>query len=73
MVRKPRESSKDSFELIPEKANKLHDDRAYTCALASYGLMVERRRAITDRKPRHRMTDLKSMLKVRAPQMKTRF
>ena len=28
MVRKKRESGKDSFELTPEKANKLHDDRA---------------------------------------------
>ena len=28
MVRKKRDSGKDSFELIPEKANKLHDDRA---------------------------------------------
>lgn len=28
MVRKKRESGKDSFELTPEKANKMHDDRA---------------------------------------------
>lgn len=28
MVRKKRDSGKDSFELTPEKANKLHDDRA---------------------------------------------
>ena len=28
MVRKKRESGRDSFELTPEKANKLHDDRA---------------------------------------------
>lgn len=31
MVRKKRESGKDSFELTPEKANKLHDDRALIC------------------------------------------
>ena len=31
MVRKKRDSGKDSFELTPEKANKLHDDRALTC------------------------------------------
>lgn len=30
MVRKKRDSGKDSFELTPEKANKLHDDRALT-------------------------------------------
>lgn len=28
MVRKKRDSRKDSFELTPEKANKMHDDRA---------------------------------------------
>ena len=30
MVRKKRDSGKDSFELTPEKANKMHDDRALT-------------------------------------------
>ena len=30
MVRKKRDSGKDSFELTPEKANRLHDDRALT-------------------------------------------
>lgn len=50
MVRKKRESGKDSFELTPEKANKLHDDRAYTCCMASYALMCERRKAITNKK-----------------------
>ena len=43
MVRKKRESGKDSFELAPEKANKLHDDRAYTACMVSYALMCERR------------------------------
>lgn len=32
MVRKKRESGKDSFELTPEKANKMHDDRALSVA-----------------------------------------
>ena len=31
------------FELIPEKRNKMHDDRAYTAALAGYGLSCMRR------------------------------
>ena len=31
MVRKKGDSGKDSFELTPEKANKLHDDRALNC------------------------------------------
>ena len=30
IVRKKRDSGKDSFELTPEKANRLHDDRALT-------------------------------------------
>lgn len=51
MVRKKRENGKDSFELTPEKQNKLHDDRAYTAALAGYALMCERRKAIIN-KPR---------------------
>ena len=50
MVRKKRDSYKDSFELAPEKANKMHDDRAYVCCMASYGLMMERRKAIIQRK-----------------------
>lgn len=50
MVRIERQSGKDSFELIPEKANKLHDDRAYTLAMCCYGLMKERRKNITSRK-----------------------
>lgn len=32
-----------SFELIPEKRNKMHDDRAYTAALAAYALSCMRR------------------------------
>lgn len=50
MVRKKRESGKDSFELTPEKANKMHDDRAYTACMASYALMQERRKHITQKK-----------------------
>lgn len=50
IVRKRHDSRKDSFELTPEKANKLNDDRAYTAALASYALMCERRKNIVHRK-----------------------
>ena len=53
MVRKERESGKDSFELIAEKANKMHDDRAYTCSLASYALsLIRRQDQIANRKSR---------------------
>ena len=46
IVRKKRESGKDSFDLSPEKANKLNDDRCYTMMLCAYGLMQERRKKI---------------------------
>lgn len=63
MIRKPRESGKDSFELSPEKANRLNDDRAYTLALIAYGLMNERRKHITERK-RKSNYDITKMIKV---------
>lgn len=72
MVRKKRDSGKDSFELTPEKANKLHDDRAYTCCMASYALMQERRKSITQKK-RKQNTDYSSIFKIRAPKKITRY
>lgn len=63
MIRKPRESGRDSFELCPEKANKLHDDRSYCLALAAYGLMVERRKFITERK-RQAQFDITKMISI---------
>lgn len=65
MVRKKRDSGKDSFELTPEKANKLHDDRAYTACMASYALMCERRKAITNRKRPINTNDLINKLPIR--------
>lgn len=56
MVRKKRENGKDSFELTPEKANKLHDDRAYVTCMVSYALMQERRNAIL-KKPKKQNTE----------------
>lgn len=50
IVRKKRDSGKDSFELTAEKSNKLHDDRAYTAAMLSYALMHERRKNIIQKK-----------------------
>ena len=44
MVRKHRDSGKDSFDLTPEKANKMHDDRAYTAAMLGWALSEERRK-----------------------------
>ncbi len=70
MVRKKRESGKDSFELTPEKANKMHDDRAYTTALAAKALMDERRKSIMNRK-RKPSTNLASLLPIRTPKRKS--
>ena len=50
MVRKRRDSGKDSFELIPEKANKLHDDRSYCAALCAWFLSEKRAERIRNKK-----------------------
>lgn len=53
MIRIPRQSGKDSFELCPEKSNRLHDDRAYVTCMCAYALQKERRKNITaKRKPK---------------------
>ena len=61
IVRKKRESGKDAFDLTPEKANKMHDDRAYTAAMLGYALAEERRKDILAR-PKSQNTDLTKLL-----------
>ena len=34
------------FELTPEKANKMHDDRAYTFSMLGWALAEERRKIL---------------------------
>lgn len=63
MVRKRRESGKDSFELTPEKANRLHDDRIYTCSMLGWALSEERRKDML-KKPKIN-SDLINQLPVR--------
>lgn len=65
LIRKKRDSGKDSFELTPEKANKMHDDRAYTAAMACYALMCERRKNITNRRNSSVTSSLVDMLPIR--------
>ena len=65
MVRKKRDSGNDSFELTPEKANKLHDDRSYTCALLAYALMEERRKLILSNRDKPK-TDIAKILPIHA-------
>jgi len=50
MRRIKRESGKDSFELIPEKVGKLHDDRAYTYGMLAHWLHEKRMSNIRIRK-----------------------
>ncbi len=65
MVRKKRDSGKDSFELTPEKAGKLHDDRSYTCALLAYALMEERRKKYMNEKQKPK-TSIANALPIRS-------
>lgn len=65
MVRKKRESGRDSFELTPEKARILHDDRSYVLAMMAYGLAQERRKLILNKKPKHDAKSLVSQLTIR--------
>lgn len=66
MVRKKRDSGKDSFELIPEKANKLHDDRAYTYVMAAYHLSEKRLSNIRN-KTKTNTKNILDQFKIRTP------
>ena len=61
MARKKHDSGRDSFDLIPEKANKLHDDRAYCAAMSGWALAEERRKILLQ-KPKQSTSDLLSKL-----------
>lgn len=65
IVRKKRDSGKDSFDLIPEKQNKLHDDRFYCACLAAYCLSEKRRENIIKRKP---IEDFEQFFEIKRPQ-----
>lgn len=49
MRRIKRDSGKDSFELIPEKIGKLHDDRSYTYVMCAFYLQEVRMSKIRNR------------------------
>ena len=66
IVRKKRESGKDSFELPTEKQNKLHDDRFYCACLAAYWLSEKRRENIVKRKP---IEDLEQFFEFKRPKV----
>ena len=67
IVRKKRDSGKDSFELTPEKANRLHDDRAYCACMAGYFLAQKRLDGIRNKKaqPSTNLIDLFTVTKAK--------
>lgn len=50
MRRIKRDSGKDSFELIPEKVGRLHDDRSYTYVMCAFYLQEKRLENVRSRK-----------------------
>lgn len=64
-------SGKDRFDLAPDKADKLHDDRAYVCALLSWQLAQLRRASIVNRK--REKPDKSAYFSIRPPKKVTRF
>ena len=56
-------SGNDRFDLAPDKANKLNDDRAYVCAMAAYLLQQLRREHLVTRK-KPNSADILSKLQV---------
>ena len=67
IVRKKRDSGKDSFDLIPEKQNKLHDDRFYCACLCAYCLSEKRRENIINKK-KQVPADLDNYFKIKTPE-----
>jgi hypothetical protein len=73
MIRKKRDSGKDSFELIPEKANKLHDDRAYTFVMASFYLSNQRMSRIRNKAPQSSANIINQIQMTKAKQLDKKF
>jgi hypothetical protein len=67
IVRKKRDSGRDSFDLTPEKQNKLNDDRFYCACLAAYYLSEKRRESIISKK-KMIPEDLDSYFRIKTPE-----
>ena len=65
-------SGKDRFDLAPEKARKLNDDRSYVCALLSWQLAQMRRENIL-RPKKEKASNLLDYFSIRAPQKGNRL
>jgi hypothetical protein len=57
-------SGADRFDLAPDKANKLNDDRAYVMAMAAWVLQGLRRENLVKRKP---VEDLDKFFEIKRP------
>ena len=66
MRRIKRESGKDSFELIPEKVGRLHDDRAYTYVLGAH-FLLEKRMSHIRNKQTHTADELDGFFEFKRP------
>ena len=65
IVRKKRESGRDSFDLAPEKVSQLNDDRFYVLAMLAYGLQQERRKHLTQKRTQKASDSMVSELIIR--------
>lgn len=65
MCRSETPSGALTYELVKEKRNKMHDDRAYTAAEAAWALSLKRRKRITTR-PKEELT-VSSAFKFKKP------
>lgn len=66
MRRIKRDSGKDSFELIPEKVGRLHDDRAYTYVLGAH-FLLEKRMSHIRNKQTHTQDELEGFFEFKRP------
>lgn len=66
MVRRKRDSGRDSFELTADKTNRMHDDRIYTAALMAYYLSQKRLEAVRN-KVNKKKTNVDDLFQFRAP------
>jgi hypothetical protein len=56
-------SGNDRFDLAPDKANKMHDDRAYVCAMGAWVLQQLRREPLLKKK---QTDDIDQFFEIRA-------
>lgn len=66
-------SGNDRFDLAPEKAKKLNDDRAYVCAMSAFLLQELRRENLVTRKPADHQTILSKLVVAEGKHFKKLF